>query len=97
MQASRSRAAAADDKPVNASVSLAGEGSTTHQAYMSFMISEKQRDKSLIFIVLFGVLTIAFGVVATSRNNLALLLQDQGRMGEAEPLYREALEVCPHV
>ena len=28
-------------------------------------------------------------------NNLALLLQDQGHLAEAEPLYREALEKRP--
>ena len=27
-----------------------------------------------------------------SINNMALLLQDQGKLGEAEPLYREALD-----
>ena len=31
----------------------------------------------------------------TCRNNLARLLQAQGHLVEAEPLYREALEKCP--
>ena len=31
----------------------------------------------------------------SSRNNLAALLQAQGQLAEAEPLYREALEKSP--
>ena len=30
-----------------------------------------------------------------SLNNMAVLLQDQGRLAEAEPLYREVLEKSP--
>ncbi|MEK7727705.1 MAG: tetratricopeptide repeat protein [candidate division KSB1 bacterium] len=32
-------------------------------------------------------------LVATSLNNLALLLQSQGKYAEAEPLFRRALEI----
>jgi len=32
--------------------------------------------------------------VATSLNNLALLLKAQGKYGEAEPLYRRAVRIC---
>ena len=32
--------------------------------------------------------------VSVLQNNLALLLKDQGKLDEAEPLFREALEVC---
>ena len=31
----------------------------------------------------------------TSLNNLALVFEAQGRLADAEPLYREALEKCP--
>ena len=34
-------------------------------------------------------------VTLTSLNNLAALLQAQGKLAEAEPLYREALAKCP--
>ena len=34
-------------------------------------------------------------VTLTSLNNLAALLQAQGQLAEAEPLYREALAKCP--
>ena len=33
----------------------------------------------------------------SSLNNLAGLYEDQGRYGEAEPLYREALQACREV
>ncbi len=32
--------------------------------------------------------------MATAMNNLALLYSEQGKYAEAEPLYKQALEIC---